>query len=75
MLSFIFIEDILDRLVTGAVDSEVVAKWIIHLVYAVHHLHSNDFCHRNIRYITVHVTADDHVLLGGLDDIIDAEDP
>jgi len=55
------------------VDSEVVAKWIIHLVNVLHHLHSNGFFHRGIANTGVVVTADDHVLLGGLSYIIEAE--
>ena len=57
----------------GTVDSEVVAKWIIHLVNALHHLHSLGFFHRMITSGSVMVTADDHVLLAGFSCIIEAE--
>ena len=57
----------------GTVDSEVVGKWIIDLVKAVHHIHSKGFFHRRILNGNVMVTHDDHILLGGLDTIIDAE--
>jgi serine/threonine protein kinase len=72
VLCFTFIEDIFDRVLYGTVDGEVVAKWIIHLVNALNHLHSKGFFHRSIGNGTVMVTADDHVLLGGFEFMIEA---
>ena len=73
MLLFTFIEDIANRVFQGTVDSEVVAKWIIQLVNVLHHLHSTGFFHRAIANTTVMVTADDNILLGGFDCMIQAE--
>ena len=74
LLHSTILETIFHRVKFGKVDSEVVAKWIIDLVKAVRHLHSNGFFHRFFGNANVMVTADDRIVLGGFHKMIEAEE-
>jgi len=59
--------------VEKGVESEVAAKWIIQLVRGLHHLHTHGFFHRSIKEFKVFVTAEDNVVIGGFNDMIEAD--